>query len=170
MENFNTVGETVYITSAELGLFNEEATVDAIPYGSEKGNVQFPLTIKSTGKKILLHSKDFSKGLKTLEKTKGKSTLPFKFLNGDKVIVRPAEKIEKTGSGLFIPDVAQSKQNKGTVVQIGDGVYAIQTGQYIPTTIKRGSEVIYANGAGTDFPFDGENLLIMRESDIWGVL
>jgi len=94
----------------------------------------------------------------------------FKLLLGDRVIVQPAEVAEKTETGIYIPDTAKEKPTQGIVIQVGQGVQARDTGIMITPSVKAGDVVLYSKYAGTEFPIDGENLLIMRESDIWGVL
>ena len=96
--------------------------------------------------------------------------LKFKMLLGDKVLVKPNPKVEKTRSDLYIPEIAQSKPNQGTIVQVGEGTYALSTGVFMPTTVKRGQEVLYPVHAGTEINLDGETFLLLREGDLWGVL
>lgn len=87
---------------------------------------------------------------------------------GDRVVVRPQPAEEKTESGLYIPDSAKEKPQKGTVVAIGPG--RVENGNKIDLTVEEGDEVLYGKYAGTEVTIDGEDMLIMRESDIFGVI
>jgi chaperonin GroES len=87
---------------------------------------------------------------------------------GDRVVVRPMPAEEKTESGLYIPDTAKEKPQKGTVVAIGPG--RVENGSRIDMTVAEGDEVLYGKYAGTEVTLDGDEVLIMRESDIFGVV
>jgi chaperonin GroES len=87
---------------------------------------------------------------------------------GDRVVVRPKPAEEKTDSGLIIPDSAQEKPQKGTIVAIGPG--RVENGTRIDLTVEEGDEVLYGKYAGTEVKLGGEDLLIMRETDIFGVV
>jgi len=87
---------------------------------------------------------------------------------GDRVVVRPKPAEEKTDSGLYIPDSAKEKPQKGTVVAIGPG--RVENGSQIDLTVEEGDEVLYGKYAGTEVTIDGEEMLIMRENDIFGVV
>tara|TARA_B100001057_G_C22586523_1_gene847281 strand:- start:4 stop:285 length:282 start_codon:yes stop_codon:yes gene_type:complete len=82
----------------------------------------------------------------------------------DKVIVQQAEAETKTASGIIIPDTAQEKPQKGNIVAVGKG-----TKEY-PITVKVGDLVLYGKYAGTEFKFEGEDFLIMKESDILAII
>ncbi len=82
----------------------------------------------------------------------------------DRVVIQPAPAEEKTASGLYIPDTAKEKPQRGTVVAIGDGK------KDEPITVKVGDEVLYGKYAGTEITYDGAEYLIMRESDIYAIL
>ncbi|MCF8283877.1 MAG: co-chaperone GroES [Sphingobacteriales bacterium] len=82
----------------------------------------------------------------------------------DRVVIQPAPAEEKTASGLYIPDTAKEKPQRGTVVAIGDGK------KDEPITVKVGDEVLYGKYAGTEITYDGSEYLIMRESDIYAIL
>ena len=84
----------------------------------------------------------------------------------DRVIVEPAKAEEKTAGGIIIPDTAKEKPQKGTVVAVGKGKYAEQTGTLIPVQIKTGDTVMYGKYGGTEITIDGTDYLIMRASDI----
>jgi chaperonin GroES len=82
----------------------------------------------------------------------------------DRVIVKPAPGEDKTAGGIIIPDTAKEKPQRGTVVAAGPGK------KDEPVTVKTGDTVLYGKYAGTEIQVDGDNLLIMRESDIFAVL
>ena len=82
----------------------------------------------------------------------------------DRVLVKAAAAEEKTASGLFIPDTAKEKPMRGTVVAAGNGK------PDEPMTVKAGDEVLYGKYAGTEITVDGQEYLIMRESDIFAVI
>ena len=87
---------------------------------------------------------------------------------GDRVVVKPTEADDQTDSGLYIPESAKEKPQKGTVVSVGPGRY--ENGTKIEMNVDEGDEVIYGKYAGTDFTLDGNDVLIMRESDIFGIV
>jgi chaperonin GroES len=82
----------------------------------------------------------------------------------DRVIVKPAEAEVTTKSGIIIPDTAKEKPQKGTVVAVGPGK------KDEPTSVKSGDMVLYGKYAGTEINIDGEDYLIMRESDILAII
>jgi chaperonin GroES len=82
----------------------------------------------------------------------------------DRVIVRPAKAEEKTAGGIIIPDTAKEKPQRGTVVAAGPGK------KDEPVTVKIGDTVLYGKYAGTELTVEGEELLIMRESDILAIV
>lgn len=82
----------------------------------------------------------------------------------DRVLVEPAAAEEKTASGLFIPDTAKEKPQKGSVIAIGTGK------KDEPMTVKVGDQVLYGKYAGTEITIEGKEYLIMRESDIFAIL
>ncbi len=82
----------------------------------------------------------------------------------DRVIVKPAPAEEKTAGGIIIPDTAKEKPQRGTVIAVGPGK------KDEPTTVKEGNIVLYGKFSGTELRVDGEDLLIMRESDILAIV
>ena len=86
----------------------------------------------------------------------------------DRVVVRPAPAEEKTSSGLFIPDTAKEKPQRGTVVAVGPG--KVENGTHVEPSVKEGDTVLYGKYSGTELSLNGDDVLIMRESDILGVL
>lgn len=87
---------------------------------------------------------------------------------GDRVVVRPEAAEEKTESGLYIPDTAKEKPQRGTVVSVGPG--RVENGTKIDMSVDKGDKVLYGKYAGTEITIDGEDLLIIRENDILGVI
>lgn len=87
---------------------------------------------------------------------------------GDRVVVKPEAAEEKTSSGLFIPDTAKEKPQRGTVVSVGPG--RVENGTKIDMTVSEGDTVLYGKYAGTEIALDGEDYLIVRENDILGIL
>jgi chaperonin GroES len=81
----------------------------------------------------------------------------------DRVLIEPAPAEQKTASGIIIPDTAKEKPLKGIVVAAGKGK------KDEPMTVKVGDEVLYGQYSGTEIKLDGKTLLIMRESDIYGI-
>ena len=82
----------------------------------------------------------------------------------DRVLVQPAAVEEKTASGLYIPDTAKEKPQKGLVIAVGNGK------KDEPLTVKVGDTVLYGKYSGTELSVDGNDYLIMRESDIFAIL
>ncbi len=87
---------------------------------------------------------------------------------GDRVVVQPEAAEEKTSSGLFIPDTAKEKPQRGKVLFVGPG--SVQDGKRVDMTVKAGDSVLYGKYSGTEITLDGEEVLIMRENDILGVI
>ena len=101
----------------------------------------------------------------TETKTQKKTAIKFKPLK-DRVFVSYSEELEKTAGGIYIPDAAKEKPQRGTIVAVGPGKYAEQTGNLIPVKQQVGDVVLYGKYAGTEVSVDGEDYLIMRTSDI----
>ncbi len=87
----------------------------------------------------------------------------------DRVVVRRVKEEEKTRGGIIIPDTAQEKPQEGEVIAVGPGARD-EDGEYIKPDVKVGDRVLFAKWGGTEVKIDGEDLLIMKESDIMGVL
>jgi chaperonin GroES len=91
-----------------------------------------------------------------------------KFVNlqplADRVVVRSIEAEQVTASGIVLPDTASEKPQRGTVLAVGPGRY--EDGKRIEPQVAKGDEVIYSKYGGTEVKVDGEDLLILRESDI----
>ena len=87
----------------------------------------------------------------------------------DRVLVRRIEGEEKTKGGLIIPDSAKEKPQEGEVVACGEGSRK-DSGELIPMSVKAGDRILFGKWSGTEVKLDGEEYLIMKESDILGVL
>ena len=87
----------------------------------------------------------------------------------DRVLVRRVEGEEKTKGGLIIPDSAKEKPSEGEIVSVGEGARK-DSGELIEMAVKAGDRVLFGKWSGTEITIDGEELLIMKESDILGKL
>ena len=87
----------------------------------------------------------------------------------DRVVVRRIAAEEKTKGGIIIPDTAQEKPQEGEVIAVGPGGRD-ENGKLIPIDLKAGNRVLFGKWSGTEVKLDGEDLLIMKESDILGVI
>jgi len=87
----------------------------------------------------------------------------------DRVVVRRVESEQKTAGGIIIPDTAQEKPMEGEVIAVGPGTRG-EDGRLQPMGVKAGERILFGKWSGTEVKFDGEELLIMKESDIMGVI
>ena len=87
----------------------------------------------------------------------------------DRIVVKRIQEAEKTKGGIIIPDTAKEKPQEGEVVSVGPGGRD-EAGKLIPIDVKVGDRVLFGKWSGTEVKIDGEELLIMKESDIMGVL
>jgi chaperonin GroES len=87
----------------------------------------------------------------------------------DRVVVRRIQADEKTKGGIIIPDTAKEKPQEGEVIAVGPGGRD-ESGKLIPIDVKAGDRVLFGKWSGTEVKLDGEELLIMKESDIMGVV
>ena len=88
---------------------------------------------------------------------------------GDRVLVRRVEEESKTKGGIIIPDTAKEKPQEGEVVSVGPGGRD-EDGEYIQMDVKSGDRILFGKWSGTEVKIDGEDLIIMKETDILGVL
>ena len=88
---------------------------------------------------------------------------------GDRVLVRRVEEEEKTKGGIIIPDTAKEKPQEGEVIAAGPGAYD-DDGKRIPMDVKPGDRILFGKWSGSEVKIEGDELLIMKESDILGVL
>ena len=86
----------------------------------------------------------------------------------DRVVVKALEEAEQMRGGLYIPDTAKEKPQQGEIVAVGPGKY--EDGKLVPMTVKVGDKVLYGKYSGTEVTIDGEQLLILRESDVLAVI
>jgi chaperonin GroES len=87
----------------------------------------------------------------------------------DRVVVRRLTAEEKTSGGIIIPDTAKEKPMEGEIVAVGPGARNEQ-GQLVPLDVKAGDKILFGKWSGTEVKLDGEELLIMKESDIMGII
>ncbi|WP_428642137.1 co-chaperone GroES [Roseibium sp.] len=87
----------------------------------------------------------------------------------DRVVVRRVDSEEKTAGGIIIPDTAKEKPQEGEIIAVGTGARK-DSGELIPLDVKEGDRVLFGKWSGTEVKIDGEDLLIMKESDIMGVI
>ena len=87
----------------------------------------------------------------------------------DRVVVRRVEEESKTAGGIIIPDTAQEKPMQGKIVAVGPGARD-EAGKIVPLEVKAGDLVLFGKWSGTEVKINGEDLLIMKESDILGIL
>ena len=86
----------------------------------------------------------------------------------DRVVIKPLEEAEQMRGGLYIPDTAKEKPQQGAVVAVGPGRY--EKDKRIPMDVKVGDKVLYGKYSGTEVTIEGEQLLILRESDVLAVI
>jgi len=87
----------------------------------------------------------------------------------DRVLVKPAAAEEKTKSGIIIPDTAKEKPMQGEIIAVGQGKVS-EDGKLTPLQVKVGDKILYGKYAGTELTFEGDEFLIMRESDIFAII
>jgi chaperonin GroES len=87
----------------------------------------------------------------------------------DRVLIRRVEAEEKTKGGIIIPDTAKEKPQEGEVIAVGQGARD-ESGKLIPIDLKAGDRILFGKWSGTEIKIEGEDLLIMKESDVMGVV
>ena len=87
----------------------------------------------------------------------------------DRVVVRRVESEEKTKGGIIIPDTAKEKPQEGEIIAVGSGARD-EAGKLVPLDVKAGDRVLFGKWSGTEVKLDGQDLLIMKESDIMGII
>jgi len=88
---------------------------------------------------------------------------------GDRVLVRRVEEATKTAGGIIIPDTAAEKPQEGEVLAVGNGAIG-DDNEGVPLDVKPGDKILFGKWGGTEVKIDGEDLLIMKESDVMGVI
>jgi chaperonin GroES len=87
----------------------------------------------------------------------------------DRVVVRRLESDEKTKGGIIIPDAAKEKPQEGEIVAVGSGARD-EHGKLVPLDVKKGDKILFGKWSGTEVKIDGHDLIIMKESDIMGII
>ena len=87
----------------------------------------------------------------------------------DRVVVRRVESEEKSSGGIIIPDTAKEKPQEGEIIAVGSGARD-ESGKLVPLDVKAGDRILFGKWSGTEVKLNGEDLLIMKESDIMGVI
>lgn len=88
---------------------------------------------------------------------------------GDRILVKRIKEEERTKGGIIIPDTAKEKPQEGKVVAVGKGKYSDE-GKLIPIEVKAGDKILFGKYSGSEFKHEGEDLLILREDDILGII
>ena len=88
---------------------------------------------------------------------------------GDRVVLKVLEAEEKTASGIVLPDTAKEKPQQGKILAVGPGKYG-EDGKLMPMSVKDGDTVLFAKYAGTEVKYGGEELLILKESDLLAIV
>jgi len=97
-------------------------------------------------------------------KTSGSKVAPL----ADRVVIKATEEAEQMRGGLYIPDTAKEKPQQGEIIAVGPGRY--EDGKLVPMGVKVGDKVLYGKYSGTEVTLDGENYLILRETDVLAVV
>ena len=87
----------------------------------------------------------------------------------DRVVVRRIESDERTAGGIIIPDTAKEKPQEGEIIAVGPGARD-ESGKLVPLDVKAGDRILFGKWSGTEVKLDGEELLIMKESDVMGII
>ena len=87
----------------------------------------------------------------------------------DRVVVRRVESEQKTAGGIIIPDTAKEKPQEGEIIAVGPGARD-ESGKLVPLDVKAGDHILFGKWSGTEVKIDGEDLLIMKESDVMGII
>ena len=113
---------------------------------------------------------DWPQGYKTKLKQMGKIMAKIKFRPlHDRVVVRRVDSEEKTAGGIILPDTAQEKPSEGEIVAVGSGARG-DDNAIVPLEVKEGDRVLFGKWSGTEVKINGEDVLIMKESDIMGII
>ena len=88
---------------------------------------------------------------------------------GDRILVKRIKEEERTKGGIIIPDTAKEKPQEGKIVAVGKGKYG-EDGKLIPIEVKAGDKILFGKYSGSEFKLEGEDLLILREDDILGII
>ena len=88
---------------------------------------------------------------------------------GDRILVKRVKEEERTKGGIIIPDTAKEKPQEGKIVAVGKGKYG-EDGKLIPIEVKAGDKILFGKYSGSEFKLEGEDMLILREDDILGII
>ncbi len=89
---------------------------------------------------------------------------------GEKILVKRAEAQSKTDAGIYLPESAKDQPKEGKVVALGSGILNKDTGEYMPFTVKKGDRVIFTSYAGTEVKIGDDEMLILSQDDILGII
>ncbi len=89
---------------------------------------------------------------------------------GDKILIKRAEAQKKTDSGIYLPESAKDKPKEGKVMAVGSGILNKETGRYMPFSVKKGDRIIFSSYAGTEVKLGDEEMLILTEDDVLGII
>ncbi len=89
---------------------------------------------------------------------------------GEKILVKRAEARDKTDSGIYLPESAKDQPKEGKVIALGNGILNKETGTYMPFTVKKGDRIIFSSYSGTEVKIDDDEMLILSEDDVLGVI
>ncbi len=89
---------------------------------------------------------------------------------GEKILVKRAEARDKTDSGIYLPESAKDQPKEGKVIALGNGILNKETGTYMPFTVKKGDRIIFSSYSGTEVKIGDEDMLILSEDDVLGVI
>jgi chaperonin GroES len=109
-----------------------------------------------------------SPGRRASQSQPGAKLMKFRPLH-DRIVIRRIEGEDKTKGGIIIPDTAKEKPQEGEVIAVGPGARD-ESGKLVPLDLKAGDRVLFGKWSGTEVKIDGEDLLIMKESDVMGVI
>ena len=89
---------------------------------------------------------------------------------GEKILIKRAEARKKTDAGIYLPESAKDQPKEGKVIALGSGILNKETGKYMPFTVKKGDSVIFSSYSGTEVKIGDEEMLIVSEDDVLGVI
>ncbi len=89
---------------------------------------------------------------------------------GEKILIKRAEARKKTDAGIYLPESAKDKPKEGKVIALGSGILNKETGKYMPFTVKKGDRIIFSSYSGTEVKIGDEEMLILSEDDVLGVI
>ncbi len=89
---------------------------------------------------------------------------------GEKILIKRAEARKKTDAGIYLPESAKDQPKEGKVVALGSGILNKETGKYMPFTVKKGDRIIFSSYSGTEVKIGDEEMLILSEDDVLGVI